>query len=79
MLAALLDDFRLMFLWFSFCSETISRIILLTVSCLLVLSFSVCSSPFYKPSRLPPISPAFAGLLSSTNEIVGERRGPRLD
>jgi len=41
--------------------------------------FFRCSSPFYKPSRLPPISPAFAGLLSSTNEIVGERRGPRLD
>jgi len=42
--------------------------------------FFRCSSSFYKlPSRLPLISPAFAGLLSSTNEIVGERRGPRLD
>jgi len=38
------------------------------------------SSPFYRlPSWLPLTSPAFAGLLSSTNEIVGERRGPRLD
>jgi hypothetical protein len=27
---------------------------------------------------LPPTSPAFAGLLFSTNEIVGKRRDPRL-
>jgi len=31
------------------------------------------------PQPLPLTSPAFAGLLFSTNEIVGERRGPRLD
>ena len=47
------------------------------------LSSSLCSgfsSPFYRlPSWLPLTSPAFAGLLSSTNEIVGERRGPLLD
>ena len=31
------------------------------------------------PQPLPLTSPAFTGLLFSTNEIVSERRGPRLD
>jgi len=51
--------------------------------CFWVDFFRPCSrfsSPFYRlPSWLPLTSPAFARLLSSTNEIVGERRGPRLD
>jgi len=51
--------------------------------CFWVDFFRPCSrfsSPFYRlPSWLPITSPAFAWLLSSTNEIVGERRGPRLD
>jgi hypothetical protein len=36
--------------------------------------------PFIEiPQPLRLTSPAFAGLLFSTNEIIGERRGPRLD
>jgi len=43
----------------------------------LILGFLL---PFIEiPQSLPLTSPAFAGLLFSTNEIVGERRDPRLD
>ncbi|KAL9405493.1 hypothetical protein Peur_002465 [Populus x canadensis] len=33
----------------------------------------------FRSSSLPPTSPAFTGLLFSTNEIVAKRRGLRLD
>jgi len=42
--------------------------------------FSGFLLPFIEIPKLPPLtSPAFAGLLFATNEIVGERRDARLD
>jgi len=67
-------------LWVVFCVLCCSRLIALFFSGFSPPPGSRFSSPFYRlPSWLPLTSPAFAGLLSSTNEIVGERRGPRLD
>jgi len=57
-----------------FCSGSASPFLFFL---LLLLGFLL---PFIEIPKLPPLtSPVFAGLLFATNEIMGERRDPRLD